>query len=231
MELSSIAFIPDGNRRFAKIAGISLAESYALGTKKAWKVMEWLESYPKITVGTFWALSNENLQRTSVELELLFKIFEKELERVKKTDFFERSEVKINFVGRLNALPKKIQKKIFEVEKLTENFAKRTVNIAIGYGGRAEIVDAAKKVALDYKQNRIDINSLDEEKFRSYLYNPSYPDLIIRTSGTKRLSGFLPFQSAYSELYFCSKYWPDFSQQDLAAAIKEYSQRDRKYGK
>lgn len=231
MELSSIAFIPDGNRRYAEIAGIPLAESYALGTKKAWKVMEWLESYPKITVGTFWALSNENLQRTSIELELLFKIFEKELERVKKTDFFERSKVKINFIGRLNMLPKKIQKKILDVEKLTENFAKRTVNIAIGYGGRAEIVDAAKKIALDHERGKIDATKLDEQTFRDYLYNPSYPDLVIRTSGTKRLSGFLPFQSAYSELYFCSKYWPEFSQKDLAAAIKEYSQRDRKYGK
>ena len=232
MELSSIAFIPDGNRRYAKISGVSLFDAYYTGTQKAWRVMEWLEKYPKITVGTFWALSNENLQRTGAELKLLFKIFEKELDRAKKMDFFERNQVKIKFIGKLNTMPSAIQKKIGEVEKMTESFARKTVNIAIGYGGRAEIVDAAKKIAVHYKENRIDLNALDEEQFRKYLYNEfPDPDLIIRTSGTARLSGFLAYQSAYSELYFCHKYWPEFSEQDLETAINTYNQRERKFGK
>ena len=232
MYLASIAFIPDGNRRYAKAAGISLAEAYLQGTQKAWQVMEWLQQYPKITVGTFWALSNENLQRSTLELKLLFRIFEKELDKAKENAFFEKNSVRINFIGRLQALPKKIQQRAKELERLTENFAKKTVNVAIGYGGRTEIVDAAKRIAEQYKQKKIDLEDLDEEEFKNYLYSrfPD-PDLIIRTSGTARLSGFLPYQSAYSELYFCQKYWPEFSEQDLETAVKAYSERDRRYGR
>ncbi len=232
MELTSIAFIPDGNRRYASHAGISLVQSYIKGTQKAWEVMDWLEKYPKITVGTFWALSNENLKRTGTELKLLFRIFEKELDKTKKSDFFEKNGIRIKFIGRLNSLPESIQKKTKELETLTEGFAKRTVNIALGYGGRTEIVDAAKNIALEYSKNKIDLDKLDEEEFKNYLYNSfPDPDLIIRTSGTARLSGFLSYQSAYSELYFCPKYWPEFSEQDLAQAISTYSDRDRKFGK
>jgi len=231
MELNSIAFIPDGNRRYAKVAGISLVESYLKGTQKAWEVMEWLKKYPKITVGTFWALSNENLERTTAELHLLFKIFEKELDKTIKNDFFEKNGIRIKFVGRLYSLPKKIQEKVKELEHATEIFSKKTVNIALHYGGRAEIVDAAKKILTDFKQNKLTLNELNEERFKNYLYFPIEPDLIIRTSGTNRLSGFMPYQSVYSELYFCPKYWPEFSEQDLEQAIDAFNERERRYGK
>ncbi len=231
MEVTSIAFIPDGNRRYAKIFGLSLAKAYSLGTQKAWDVMEYLQKYPKISVGTFWALSNENLNRTKAELSVLFRIFDNELEKAKKINFFEENKTRVKFIGRLNAFPKKIQAKAFALEKETEVFGKKTINIALGYGGRAEIVDAAKKIAEDYKQNKIKLSEISEEAFEKYLYSSHTPDMIIRTSGTQRLSGFLPYQSAYSELYFCPKYWPEFTEQDLGTAVKDYHNRERRYGK
>ena len=232
MGLTSIAFIPDGNRRFAQNNMLSLSNAYAAGTQKAWDVVDWLNEYPKITVGTFWALSNENLNRSFVEKKLLFKIFEREIDRAKDNGFFEANQIRLKFVGRLAQLPDQLKTKMAALEKGTENFSAKTMNIALGYGGRAEIVDAAKKVAEDYKNNGLDLDTLTEERFKEYLYKPFQdPDLIVRTSGTQRLSGFLPYQSAYSELYFCPKFWPEFSEQDLAEAVSNYEKRDRRYGK
>ncbi len=230
--LNSIAFIPDGNRRYAKSNKISLFEAYRLGVKKAWQTIRWLEQYPSITTGTFYALSLKNLRRHKTELKLLFRIFEQEFEKIKKTDYFERKGVRIKFIGRTELLSKKIQEKIADIEQYTESFGKRLINIALGYDGQREIVDAAMLIAEKYKEGELDINSLDEEKFKDYLYNNfPEPDLIIRTSGEQRLSGFLTYMSAYSELYFCNKYWPEFSKNELNNAVEEYKRRERRFGK
>lgn len=230
MELNSIAFIPDGNRRYAKGANISLLESYQVGTKKAWEVIDWLKEYPKIKVGTFYTLSLENMQRNADELNLLFNIFDRELDKVLKSDYLGERGIKLNFIGRLNMLPKKLQEKIAQAEKTTADFCEKTVNLAIGYNGQVEIVDAAKKIALDYRENKVDLDKLDQKTFQNYLYSTFNPDLIIRTSGTKRLSGFLTYASSYSELYFCEKNWPEFSRGDLKEAVDDYYSRIRKYG-
>ncbi|MBI4052722.1 MAG: di-trans,poly-cis-decaprenylcistransferase [Candidatus Diapherotrites archaeon] len=232
MELSSVAFIPDGNRRYAVSNGISLAESYALGTQKAWDVVKWLSDYPKIRVGTFYTLSLENLTRKKSELKLLFKIFEKQLDRVEGNSLLEEHQVKLNFVGRTDLLPKIVQDKIAKAEKCTENFSDKTINLAIGYNGRTEIVDAAKAIAQKFARGKISLDQIDEDSFKDYLYRGSFdPDMIIRTSGTQRLSGFLTYQSVYSELYFCDKFWPEFSRTDLDRAIADYDERQRRFGK
>ena len=232
MELSSVAFIPDGNRRYAVRNGISLAESYALGTQKAWDVVKWLSDYPKIRVGTFYTLSLENLTRKKSELKLLFKIFEKQLDRVEGNELLEEHQVKLNFVGRTDLLPKIVQDKIAKAEKYTEKFSDKTVNLAIGYNGRTEIVDAAKAIAQKFARGKISLDQIDEDSFKDYLYPGSFdPDMIIRTSGTQRLSGFLTYQSVYSELYFCDKFWPEFSRTDLDNAIADYDERQRRFGK
>jgi undecaprenyl diphosphate synthase len=230
--LNSVAFIPDGNRRYALKNGISLIQSYHLGTKKAWEVLGWLKEYPKIKVGTFYTLSLENLARNKMELKILFSIFEKELDKVINSDFFSVNGIKLKFIGRLEAFPEKLKKKIFRAEEATENNKKRTINLALGYNGQTEIVDAAKKIALDYSKNNLDLNSLNERSFKKYLYSDfSDPDLIIRTSGTQRLSGFLTYQSSYSEFYFCEKFWPEFSREELHKAITEFNSRQRRFGK
>jgi len=232
MELSSIAFIPDGNRRYAVRNNISLAESYALGTQKTWDVVKWLSDYPKIKVGTFYTLSLENLTRKKSEIRLLFKIFKKQLDKVEGNSLLEEHGIRLNFVGRTDLLPKSVRDKLANAERRTENFSEKTVNLAIGYNGRSEIVDAAKSVAERFAAGKISLESLNEDSFKEFLYKGSpNPDMIVRTSGTKRLSAFLTYQSVYSELYFCDRFWPEFSREDLDNAISDYSERQRRFGK
>lgn len=231
MELTSIAFIPDGNRRFAQTRGFSLLEAYSAGTQKAWQVIEWLSDYPKITAGTFYTLSLENASRTKTELFVLFKIFEKELDKIKNNNFIQENGIRLKFIGEKSIFNKKIQAKMNEAEKLTENNSQKTIFLAIGYNGQQEIVDAAKKIALAAKNGFLP-DDLDKESFKKFLYsNAPEPDLLIRTSGTKRLSGFLTYQSAYSELCFIDKCWPELEKQDLAKAITDFKTRERRFGK
>lgn len=232
MELNSIAFIPDGNRRYAKLTGISLLEAYKLGTQKAWQVIDWLDKYKNIKTGTFYTLSLENLRRSKLELHALFKIFEKELNKVESSGIIEEQGIKLKFVGRTDLLPKNIQEKMAEAEKLTENHDRRLVNLAIGYNGQQEIVDAAKKIALKFKEGAINLAKLTPETFREFLYSPfTVPDYIIRTSGMERLSGFLTYQSSYAELKFVPKYWPELTEEDLDDAVRDYYHRKRTFGK
>lgn len=231
MELNSIAFIPDGNRRYAQKADVSLLQAYQLGTQKAWDVFTWLQDYPKIKVGTFWSLSLENLKRAS-EVPVLFRIFEHELEKVKKSGLFENYEIRLKFIGRRDVLPKSMQEKMLDAEKFTEGFSEKTMNVALGYSGQAEIVDACRKIAQEFKSGRISLNEINEDSFPNYLYSKfAFPDLVVRTSGVQRTSGFLPFQTGYSELYFSQKYWPEFERSDLNAAIEEFYNRKRNFGK
>ena len=140
--------------------GISLAESYSLGTQKAWDILEWMKKYKEIKFGTFYTLSLENLQRSKLELGVLFKIFEKQLEKVRTAKNFSDNGIRLKFIGRTDLLPKDMQKKMQETEKLTENNSEKTINLAIGYNGQQEIVDAAKKIAHAYKENKIDLAGL-----------------------------------------------------------------------
>lgn len=232
MNLNSIAFIPDGNRRYATKTGASLLQSYQIGTQKAWDVLDWLVKYPKIKTGTFYTLSLENFQRSNLELSALFRIFDKELDRIKEKTVFEEHDIALKFVGELKKFPKKLQDKMLSAQELTADFTKRTIYLALGYNGQNEIVQAAKQLALDYHYGQADLENVDEKTFRKYLYSDfGNPDLILRTSGTKRLSGFLTYQSAYSELCFVDKLWPELEEQDLATAVSEYEARNRKFGK
>ncbi len=231
MNLNSIAFIPDGNRRFAGLMNISLAEAYSLGTQKAWQVIDWISKYKEIKFGTFYTLSLENLQRNNLELHILFKLFENELIKVKNSDFFQVKGIKLKFIGRIDLLPKSLQKLVSEAEKQTSQNTEKQINLAIGYNGQQEIVDAAKKIAEKFKNNELNLNDLKPENFKNYLYEDfPFPDLIIRTSGVERLSAFLTYQSSYSELEFINKYWPELSEQDLNKAISNYYTRKRTFG-
>ncbi len=229
--LSSIAFIPDGNRRFAEKKGISLLESYQLGTRKAWEVIDWLHDYPSIRSGTFYTLSFENLLRNRTELSILFRIFDKELDKAAKNLVFEQEQMSVHFVGRLEELPKNIQSKMKKLEEKTVDFKQKTINLAIGYSGQNEIVDAAKKVAEQYKQGLLNLSDITTKNFSRFLYGIPDPDLIVRTSGVQRLSGFLTYQSAYSELYFAEKCWPEFEKNDLDDAVRDFENRKRNFGK
>ena len=231
MGLSSIAFIPDGNRRYAQSQGLNLLQSYSMGTQKSWDVLEWLTKYPSIKFGTFYTLSLENLSRSALELKVLFKVFERELDKIKSRSILTDNNIKLKFIGKRDAFPKSLQQKMDKAEEFTENHKNKKIFLALGYNGQQEIVDAAKKIAIDYS-NGLDIESLNEKSFKKYLYADfPEPDLIIRTSGTKRLSGFMTYQSAYSELYFTEKHWPELTEKDIDTAIKDYNLRQRKFGK
>ncbi len=232
MSLHSIAFIPDGNRRYASSHNLSLASAYQMGTQRSWDVMQWLGEYPSIQVATFYTLSLENITRSAVEMQLLFDIFEKEADKILKEELYKSHEFAITFLGRLEKFPTRLREKMDKIQEESKDYAKRMINVAIGYNGRAEIVDAAKKIVQEVLKDPAKIDALNEETFKKYLYsNFKDPDLIIRTGKTQRLSGFLTYQSVYSELYFLNKFWPEFSKDDLNTAIDEYDSRQRRFGK
>ncbi len=230
--IESIAFIPDGNRRFATMQGINLAQSYSLGTRKAWDVLNWLTKYPTIKAGTFYTFSLKNFERSKLELSVLMKIFEHELDNVRNQKILQDNGIQLKFIGRREFFPKKLQEKMFSAEQYTSQFSDRTINLALGYDGQTEIVDAAKKFALDVKEGKISEKELTTKTFKQYLYSDfKEPDLIVRTSSEQRLSGFLTYQSSYSELAFINKFWPALEEQDVDKIIQDFNSRDRRFGK
>jgi undecaprenyl diphosphate synthase len=230
--LESIAFIPDGNRRYAKQAGISLAQSYALGTKKALDVMDWISKYSSIKTGTFYTFSLKNFERSKLELDILFRIFEDQLNKVRTNPIFKEKGVSLKFIGRREMFPAKLQDKMLDVENYTAKFKAKQINLALGYDGQTEIVDAAQKFALDVSLGKAKPEDLSTGNFSKYLYSDfKAPDLIVRTSNEHRLSGFLTYQSSYSEFAFIDKYWPAITEQDVDKVITDYDARERRYGK
>ncbi|MCK4884188.1 MAG: di-trans,poly-cis-decaprenylcistransferase [Candidatus Diapherotrites archaeon] len=230
--LNSIAFIPDGTRTYAKQNNLSVKNAYSLAVNNAWNILEETMSYKTINSGTYWALSTENFKRSKFQLQVLFKIFQKQLEKIPEMDFFENHGVKLNFIGQRQLLPNKIQKLMEFNEQKTADYGEKQLNIAIAYGGRTEIADACKQICAKVQNNELSINQINESTVKENLYPGTVdPDMIIRTKGVMRTSGFLPFQSAYSEYYFSKKLWPEFNKTDLKEAIEDFNSRKRNFGK
>jgi len=225
-----IAIIPDGNRTWARKHGVSLEKTYEKGIRKIGDVAKWCRKH-RIKMLTMWGFSTENFQRDREEVEKLFFLFKKflfeGLKRMEKEKRKEKNEVRIRFFGRIELLPKDVQRMIKEVEKRTEKNQPYQLNLLLAYGGHADIVDGVNS-ALKKGVERVDENS-----FLKFLPTGELPpvDLVIRTSGAKRLSGLLPWQCAYSELYFCDALWPDFSREDFEKALRDYARRKRKFGR
>lgn len=232
--LETIAFIPDGNRRYAKKSGITLEKSYFLGTRKAWDVLKWLTKFKEIKNGIFYTFSLKNFQRKSSEQSILLKLFEKELDlmiKKERQDFLKKNKIKIRFVGKRELFSKKLTQKMSIVEELTGKNGFRTIYLAIGYDGQEEIITGIINLVKDIEEGKKSIKDLNEKKFLNYLYLGIEPDLIVRTSPEKRMSGFLTFQSAYSELSFIEKFWPEIEEKDLVTIINAFEKRDRRFGK
>lgn len=229
-----IGVILDGNRRWAARRLLPKSEGHVWGGRKAEDFLEWCLELGIQTV-TAYVFSTENLQRSREEVDQIFDVLEHEAIRLDGDRRLRESQVRVKAIGRTELLPERLQKLIAKIEDQTKGYDKHFLNIAVAYGGRAEIVDAAKKIAQDLNYGRISPSDIDEERFRDYLYtahlpNP-YPDLVIRTSGEERLSGFLLWQSAYSELCFLDVYWPEFRKIELLRAIRIYQKRKRRYGR
>jgi len=224
-----LAFIPDGNRRWAKLYGLDAIRGHEVGIEKMGKVLEWCREEGIKTV-SFWAFSTENFNRDTDEVKELFTAFETRLSKVLREAEFEKHKVRVRFIGDISRFPAKIQAGIKKIESDTSKYKTYELNFFIGYGGRAELVDAAQKLAKDFAKNP---KAITEEEFEKRLWSHGVnePDLIIRTSGEIRISGFLPFKSSYSEFYFEPKLWPDFEKEDLIKAIEDFELRKRRWGK
>ncbi len=227
-----VGIIMDGNRRFAREMGLDPWEGHRFGADKLEDVLEWCWDVGVRAV-TVYALSTENLRRPKEELRRLFDLMEERFNKLAESERIHRREVAVRAVGRLHLLPDRVRRAIKRAEKLTREYSKRFLNVAVAYGGRQEIIDAVRAIAHDVKGGKLDPEDINEDTFRRYVYVGDLPDpeLIIRTSGEERLSNFLLWYSAYSELYFVDVYWPEFRKIDLLRAIREFQRRERRFGK
>jgi len=232
-KLEHIAIILDGNRRWASGKALDPWLGHEEGAKKVEDLIDWCQKLHVKSI-TLYAFSTENFVRPENEVEEIMRIAEEEFRKILTDERIHKNKVRVKVIGRINLLPESLQKLIIDVEKATKDYDQHFLNIAFAYGGRAEIVDAARKIAEKVQEGEIDPKKVDEQLFEQYLYT-SYmpkqdPDLIIRTSGEGRLSGFLLWQSAYSELCFLDVYWPDFRLIDLLRAIRTFQKRKRRFG-
>lgn len=231
---SHVAVILDGNRRWAREEGVPLEKGYEEGARRVEDFLKWCYDLGIKTV-TLYALSTENIaRRRREEIDLLLNIMRKYLERERRENELVKRKVRVKAIGWVELLPHDIATALKELELRTRAFNEKFLNIALAYGGRAEIVEAAKRVAEDVSKGIIKLESVDEQLFERYLQtahlpNP-YPDLVIRTSGELRVSNFLLWQIAYSELVFLDVYWPEFRRIDLLRAIRIYQARSRRFG-
>ncbi len=225
-----IGIILDGNRRYAKQKRLKPWEGHRFGADKVAELLKWAEelSIDELTLYTF---SLENFNRTKKEVDTLFDLFITSFRKKVDISELKKKGVRIRFIGRLEFFPKKVLTLMQDIMDKTKDHKKYTVNFAMGYGGRAEIVDAVKRIVLQIEQGNLDKESIDEELITKNLYLADEPDLIIRPGGEKRVSNFLIWQSYYSEWYFTDTLWPEFTKKDLLDALGEFKARARRYGK
>jgi len=224
-----VAFIMDGNGRWAKERGASRTVGHRQGVQRLKEIIRGASDLGIQTV-TFFAFSTENWNRPKSEINVLMRYLENFLGKEIKE--LHQNNMRFTVIGRGDPIPKYLQAKIKKAQELTKYNTGLRVVLALNYGGRQEIVDAAKKFAQEVLDKKIDLESLDTLGFSRYFYAPdlSDPDLLIRTSNEIRISNFLLWQLSYAEFYFTPKYWPDFGIEELKEAIKEYQKRERRFG-
>ena len=228
-----IAIILDGNRRWASGQSFSPLLGHHFGAVRVEDLLDWCLDLEVKSI-TLYAFSTENFQRPPKEVEQIMQIAEEKLRKILTDERIHKNRVRVKVIGRMGLLPKSLQELIREVEEATKDYDQHFLNVALAYGGRAEIVDATKKIALEIERGRLKPDGINEQVFENHLYTAHLPkqdpDLIIRTSGEERLSGFLLWQSAFSELCFLDVYWRDFRRIDLLRAVRTYQKRKRRFG-
>ena len=225
-----VAIIMDGNGRWAKQKGLMRVLGHESGTKA---VRETVEACAEIGIKhlTLYAFSTENWNRPKLEVQTLMKLLVKSLKKEIKT--LQDNKIKLTAIGSLKDLPKKAYEELEFVKEKTKNNTHMTLNLALSYGSREELVNVVKELSVKVKNNIISSESIDESIINKHLYTQDLPDvdLLIRTSGEQRISNFLLWQIAYAELYFTDIFWPDFKKENLVEAIKDYQNRERRFGK
>jgi len=229
-----IAIILDGNRRWAK-RNLSISkEGHFKGADAVEDLLDWCEEFD-IKIITLYVLSAENLSRRDLELEYLFELIRTRLEKLFNDPRIHKNQMRVKAMGRIELLPDSIKDVLKRLDDATKNYEKHFLNIAIAYGGHDELIDAVKKISSKIKDGTLKIDDINKKEIESNLYTShlpqSSPDMILRTSGEKRLSGFLLWQSAYSELVFMDVFWPGFRKIDLMRAIRTFQKRKRRIGK
>ncbi|MBI2144388.1 di-trans,poly-cis-decaprenylcistransferase [Candidatus Woesearchaeota archaeon] len=229
-----IAIILDGNRRFAKKLMLKPWMGHQWGKEKVEKLLDWAAELGVEEV-TLYAFSVDNFNRPKEEFDYIMKLFREGCKQLRNDEKLQEKGsklgIKVRFLGRLGMFPEEVRKLMLELMEKTAGNKGLIVNFCMAYGGRQEIVDAARKMAADVAGGKISADEVNDETFKRYLYMPEDPDLIIRTGGEKRLSGFLLYQSSYAELFFLEKFWPEFKKQDLVQVIEEFRQRHRRFGR
>lgn len=232
-----VGLILDGNRRFAIEKGLrTITEGHKMGADKLDEVLSWCEEL-KIRNITVWVFSTENLSRSQEEVKELLRVIEWKIRQLSTDPLTHKRRMKIKTIGKMDLLPETTRRAIKEAEEATRNYENLSLNIALGYGGRQEIADAFKDLVRKKLSNGVSLEDIvgditpDEIGRHLYTLDLPDPDLLIRTSGEIRMSGFLLWQSAYSEFYFCDVYWPAFRKIDFLRAIRSYQQRERRFGR
>ena len=229
-----IAIILDGNRRWAKRNLVISKHGHFRGANAVENLLDWCEEFD-IKITTLYVLSAENLDRKNEELEFLYDLIKTRLEKLYDDPRIHKNQMRVKAIGRIELLPDSIKDVLSRLDNATKNYDKHFLNIAIAYGGQNEMVDAIKKIGSKIKSGELDTKDISKDVIESNLYTSHLPlpsaDMILRTSGEKRMSGFLMWQSAYSELVFLDIFWPEFRKIDLMRAIRIFQKRKRRIGK
>jgi short-chain Z-isoprenyl diphosphate synthase len=232
-----IGIIMDGNRRFARMFGASdISYGHKLGADKLREMLDWCFEH-QIAVVTVWGFSLDNFNRDSEEVRGLLKLFEQKTREMVDSPDLHDNQVRVRFIGRRDLLPQSLQDTMADVERATGHYQRFVLNIALAYGGREELADAFREYLVQQLRTGKDLEQAVEgfshKAVERFLYTSGLPepDLIIRTSGEVRMSGFLMWQSAYSEYYFCDTNWPAFRKIDFLRALRSYDDRQRRFGR
>jgi len=226
-----LAIIMDGNRRFAAAEGLDIAKGHAKGRDTAELLLDWCLEVG-VNVLTIYALSTENFSRSPEELNDLMDLYEHALRDIAVDERVHRHQIRVRVIGNRALLPARVQDAIDAAEKATEQYSRYRFNVALAYGGRDEIVEAIRTLAREVREGRLDPEKIDSQAVSRHLYTADLPDpdLIFRTSGEERISNFLLWQAAYSELYFSDVLWPGLTRLEFLRAIRSYQLRRRRYG-
>jgi len=229
-----VAIILDGNRRWAKRNLTIQEKGHFKGADAVENLLDWCEEFD-IKIITLYVLSSENLERKNEELDYLYDLIHQRLEKLYNDPRIHKNKMRVKAIGTIGLLPESIKDVLKRLDSTTKDYDNHFLNIAIAYGGQNELVDAVKKIGTKIKNGELNTEEINKEVIESNLYTShlpqSSPDMILRTSGEKRMSGFLLWQSAYSELVFLDIFWPEFRKIDLMRAIRTFQKRKRRVGK
>jgi len=227
-----VAIIMDGNRRWARKLEKPPWYGHFFGSQKLEEILDWCMEIGIRTL-TVYAFSTENFKRSSDEVNALMKLFDDKFRELLHDERVHKHKVRINVIGRRELLPENVRNAVEAVEAATRKYNDYFFNLAIAYGGRSEITDAVRDIIRDIQEGKIKPEDVDEDLIKRYLYYPNMPDpdIVIRTGGEERISNFLLYQIAYSELFFVDVYFPEFRKIDLLRIVREYQRRQRRFGR